>query len=172
MSANVKVTKNVWTPEHADKLATLEDLHESTRHAIAFLRVAERVGASPEHLQVLMRREYKRKCQQMVRVHTWARKLHGELAYGKEHEDGERYSWYAEFQLGEGYYLAFDFGRYHGADAFDIPIDFDVVLMRKRNKKKAERVELLVEQTQLESILSVKRAYTDALAIVKRDYLK
>lgn len=165
-------TKNVWTAEHADKLAALQDLHESTRAAIAFLKVAERVESSPENLQKLMRREYKRKCEQMVRVGVWAQKIHGTFYWGKKHEDGERYSWHAEFQLGEGYYLAFDFGRYHGIDAFDIPLDFDVVLMRKRNKKKAERVALLVEQTQIETILNVKRAYNDALAIVKRDYLK
>lgn len=165
-------TKNVWTPEHEAKLLSLEDLRKATTDAIVYLKVAQRCEVSPEHLQVLMRREYKRKCEQMVRVGTWARKLHGEFYYGKEHEDGERYSWYAEFQLGEGYYLTFDFGRYHGVDAFDIPLDFDVVLMRKRNKKKAERVALLVEQTQIETIMNVKRAYNDALAIVKRDYLK
>lgn len=164
-----KKTKNVWTAEHEATMLEMQALIITTRKAVTWLTVAQRCECSPEYLQTLIKREYTRKLQQMQRVGEWVRKQGGQFLTGKSHEDGEVYSWVATFPLEDGYYLMFDFGRYHGVDAFDIPIDFDITLNRKRNKKKAERLSAIGSQIQIETIADVKRAYADAVKTAREE---
>lgn len=163
-------TKNVWTPEHEAKLLSLEDLRKATTDAIVYLKVAQRCEVSPEHLQVLIRREYKRKCAIMLNVHKWVNSLCGQFAYGKEHEDGERYSWYVEFPMVDKYYVTIEFGRYHGVDAFDLRLGMEMALYRRRNKKSAQRVAVLFDEDGIDGLRDVKRFYADALKQIKDQY--
>ena len=159
--------KNSWTLEHENKLASLEDVFAAAREGIVFLKVAQRLNASPEHTQTLMQREAKRKLVQMARVADWFKRNGGECVPRKPDEDGVINSWVGMFKLESAsnknkYVLEFEFARYHGFDAFDIPLTFDVYLVEQKNKKSAAKIHKFAYEWQLENLDDVKRCYKDA----------
>jgi hypothetical protein len=153
---------NEWTGQLDDQLTEMEKHLKELAVAVTFLKAARLYEVTPEHLTVLMQKEYERKLNLIEKISAWAKTLGGTCKPGRKHEDGQFYQWTVKIPLDTKHEVVFDIGRYHGPDIYDHPLDF-----ASKFGKKGSRVMYWVDdhggEWPLEKITDIKSTYTKAV---------